>query len=132
MSILNKIVKKDDKEVQESAKEVKTPKAEKKTGLKETPVHYFSIITHPHISEKAFDINAQGQYVFVVSDNANKTEIKKAIESFYKVKVSSVNIVSVPGKPKRYRGRVVIKSGFKKAVVTLKKGSTIDVMEAVK
>lgn len=132
MSILNKISKKEDKEIQEAGKEMKTVKTEKKSGSKETPVHYFSIITHPHISEKAFDINAQGQYVFVVSLEANKSEIKKAIESFYKVKVASVNIVSVPGKPKRYRGKLVIKNGFKKAIVTLKKGSTIDVMEAVK
>lgn len=138
MSILNKIIKEkeeDGKVTGDGSKtktaRVKEPavKKEKKSGPKVTPIHYFNIITRPHISEKAFDINERGQYVFVVSDEANKSEIAKAIENFYKVVVSSVNIVRVPNKPKRYKGVMGVKSGYKKAIVTLKKGSKIDVME---
>lgn len=138
MSILNKIIKEKEEDgkvagdgSKAKAAGVKEPavKKEKKSGPKVTPIHYFNIITRPHISEKAFDINEKGQYVFVVSDEANKSEIAKAIENFYKVVVSSVNIVRVPSKPKRYKGVVGVKSGYKKAIVTLKKGSKIDVME---
>lgn len=139
MSILNKIIKKEEEEgkVAEEGAKIKAKskkkevvvKQEKKSGPKITPIHYFSIITRPHISEKAFDINERGQYVFVVSDEANKSEIAKAIENFYKVVVSSVNIVRVPNKPKRYKGVMGVKSGYKKAIVTLKKGSKIDIME---
>jgi len=140
MSILNKIIKKDDKKAEDAQVKPKTVKRESKPKVAKvarvksgvTPIHYFEIIKRPYISEKAFTINAMGQYVFLVSDAANKTEIKKAIESAYKVKVSGVNITYAKPKPKRYKGYQSTRSGFKKAVVTLQKGSTIDIMEGVK
>jgi len=138
MSILNKIIKKEDETgaapKQAKKKAVKTVKAEKpkRVSKGETPVHYFEIIKTPYISEKAFALNAKGQYVFLVDDRANKNEIKKAVEKAYKVTVAGVNITSAKPKPKRYRGFEHERSGFKKAVVTLKKGSTIDVMEGAK
>lgn len=143
MSILNKIIKKGDKadekkpEAAADTKAVKRaakPKVEKVARVKSgvVPMHYFEIIKQPYISEKAFAINAMGQYVFLVADGANKTEIKKAIEQAYKVKVSGVNITKAKPKPKKYKGYPTTRSGFTKAVVTLKKGSTIDIMEGVK
>lgn len=140
MSILNKIIKKDEEgEIKAAAKpkaakaaaKPKTPKVARVKGT-ETPLHYFEIIKQPYISEKAFAINELGQYVFLVDGAANKSEIKKAIEKAYKVKVAGVNITNAKPKPKRYRGFTNTRSGFKKAVVTLQKGSTIDVMEGVK
>lgn len=138
MSILNKIIKKDDEQAApakpKAAKKEVRPKAVKvprtKSGI--VPVHYFEIIKRPYISEKAFTINAMGQYVFLVDGGANKTEIKKAIEQTYKVKVLGVNITNAKPKPKRYKGFENTRSGFKKAVVTLVKGSTIDIMESAK
>ncbi len=141
MSILNKIIKKEDdkKEKKAPAKAAKTVKkavkpktvvARTKSGI--TPVHYHEIIKSPYISEKAFAGSSLGQYVFLVDGSANKSEIKKAIEKAYKVKVASVNITNAKPKPKRYRGYENVRSGFKKAVVTVAKGSTIDVMESVK
>jgi len=140
MSILNKIIKKDDEKAPaaetkaKAVKRVAKPKAPKAVRAKSgtTPVHYFEIIKRPYISEKAFTINAMGQYVFVVEDGANKSEVKKAVEKAYKVKVASVNITSAKPKPKRYRGYENTRSGFKKAVVTLAKGSTLDIMEGIK
>lgn len=141
MSILNKIIKKDDEKKEKKApvkakavKKAVKPKvataARTKSGV--TPVHYHEIIREPYISEKAFAVGSMGKYVFLVDSDANKSEIKKAIEKAYKVKVASVNITNAKPKPKRYRGYENVRSGFKKAVVTLVKGSTIDVMESVK
>lgn len=142
MSILNKIIKKEDeagkkapaKKVAAKAKTAKkaAPKPVKRVATGETPIHYFEIIKRPYISEKAFAINAMGQYVFLVEDKTNKSEIKKAIEKAYKVSVTSVNITKAKPKPKTYKGIKNTRSGFKKAVVTLAKGTTIDVMESAK
>lgn len=140
MSILNKIIKKEDetakpkqakKKVARPAKAAKVA-APKRVSKGETPVHYFEIIKRPYISEKAFALNAEGQYVFLVDDKANKNEIKKAIEKAYKVSITGVNITNAKSKPKKYKGYANTRSGFKKAVITLKKGSTIDVMEGAK
>lgn len=139
MSILNKIIKKDEEgdkqapapKAKKAAAQPKAPKVARVKGT-ETPVHYFEIIKQPYISEKAFAGSALGQYVFLVDGEANKSEIKKAIEKAYKVKVTGVNITNAKPKPKKYRGFANTRSGFKKAVVSLQKGSTIDVMEGVK
>jgi large subunit ribosomal protein L23 len=142
MSILNKIIKKEDetgakapaKKAAARPKAVKkaAPAAPKRVSSGETPLHYFEIIKRPYISEKAFTANAQGQYVFLVDGKANKSEIKKAIEKAYKVTVKGVNITNAKPKPKAYRGVKNTRSGFKKAIITLPKGTTIDVMESAK
>ena len=113
-------------------KKVKTVSKTKKVAKEKIPVHHFEIIRKPHISEKAFNLESEGKYVFVVSPSANKVEIKKAIQNLYGVVVKSVNIVKAPSKPKRFKGVPGIKSGYKKAVITLAKGSKIDVMKETK
>lgn len=148
MSILNKIIKKkdekEDKTVSEGTKEkkvvnkktvekeTKANKKNKKVSKDKIPNHYFDLVKKPHISEKTFNLSNENQYVFVVSDSANKSEIKKAIGSLYGVSVVSVNVISVPSKPKRFKGRQGIKSGYKKAIVKLAKGNTIDLMKEAK
>lgn len=132
MSILNKMIPKNNDDADKKVvakKAVKTKKVADKTSM---ATHYFDLITFPYISEKAFDVNQLGQYVFVVNNQANKVEIRKAIENFYKVVVKSVNIVITPHKPKLVKGRVSRVSGFKKAIVTLQAGSKIDVMDPSK
>lgn len=80
------------------------------------------------ITEKAVNMSGFGKYIFMVSRKANKSEIKKAIESIYKVKVAGVNVINVAGKSKRL-GRSVGKTpAYKKAIVTLKEGHKIDVL----
>lgn len=85
----------------------------------------FAII-QPRISEKSVQLNKMGKYVFLVSLKSNKVEVKKAIEKAYKVHVTQVNIIRNKTKAivfGRFQGT---RSAFKKAVVTLKKGESID------
>lgn len=85
-----------------------------------------SALIKPIISEKANFLSADGVYVFHVEPDANKFEIKKAVEDLYKVSVTRVNLISVKPKARIYRGRPGFKQGFKKAMVQLKKGDKID------
>ncbi|MBF0618852.1 MAG: 50S ribosomal protein L23 [Candidatus Omnitrophica bacterium] len=78
-------------------------------------------------TEKGAMIEKDRQYIFRVATPATKTEIKKAVEEIYKVKVQAVNVTNVPGKRKRVRMQYGYKSDWKKAVVTLKEGSKIEV-----
>ena len=78
-------------------------------------------------TEKSTLIEKARQYIFRVITPATKTEIKKAVEEIYKVKVQSVNVINVPGKKKRVRQKYGYSSDWKKAVVTLKEGSKIEV-----
>jgi large subunit ribosomal protein L23 len=88
------------------------------------------LIKHAWITEKSTDLSGLRKYVFIVDRKANKSEIKKAIESIYKVKVSGVNIINTKGKQKRLGRSLGKTSAFKKAVVTLKEGEKIDIVPA--
>lgn len=77
-------------------------------------------------TEKSTRQEPRGQYLFLVSKEANKLQIRRSVEQIYKVKVSTVNTVIVPGKIKRVRYQAGKTPDFKKALVTLKAGSTID------
>jgi len=88
-----------------------------------------NILVKPVISEKSYTLaNASNKYTFVVESGVNKIEIKSAVETKYKVKVETVNIVIKPGKMKRdwKTNRKSRKSDIRKAIVTLKKGDKID------
>ncbi|MEA3412307.1 MAG: 50S ribosomal protein L23 [Pseudomonadota bacterium] len=85
------------------------------------------ILVSPHLSEKSTtSADALGQHVFRVLPNATKREIKGAVETLFKVKVQSVNVVSVKGKRKRHGQRAGIRSDWKKAYVRLESGQDID------
>jgi large subunit ribosomal protein L23 len=94
----------------------------------------FSAIIRPVVSEKSTVLGEQGKYVFEVAPEANKIQIKHAIEEAFankKVQVSAVNILHVSGKVRR-RGRSVgMTRSWKKAVVTLKAGQRLDLFEGV-
>ena len=83
------------------------------------------IIKNPRITEKASSMVEQNAYTFDVEQNANKTEIKKAISQIYKVTPERINILSIPDKHVFVRGKKGTKGGGKKAVVYLKKGDEI-------
>lgn len=89
------------------------------------------IILSPVVTEKSTRLAEVGQYVFRVATDANKFEIGAAIEKLFEVQVLSVNTVNVLGKTKRFRGRIGFRSDFKKAIVTLKGGQTIDLSARV-
>jgi len=87
-----------------------------------------SCLKSAHITEKAGDLAEKNQYVFRAYPEANKINIKKAIEQTFKVNVIAVNIINVPRK-KRKLGKISgWKKEFKKAIVVIKKGQTIELM----
>ncbi len=98
-----------------------------KSGNRISLERAYDIIKSPMVTEKTTLISQYRQFAFQVADDANKIEIKEAIEQIFKVKVSSVNTLNRPGKTKIFRGRVGKRSATKKAIVTLQEGHTIDV-----
>ncbi|MBI5079086.1 50S ribosomal protein L23 [Candidatus Wolfebacteria bacterium] len=119
MSILNKFKK---EEKQTGEKKVKTTVS---IGTFSQPA---LLVKQAWISERAGDLSVLGKYIFIVEKKANKPEIKKAIESIYKVNVVGVNIVNVKGKTKRLGKSLGKTSAYKKAIITLKNGQKIDTM----
>jgi large subunit ribosomal protein L23 len=87
----------------------------------------FDLVLSPVITEKATRGSEHNQVTFRVPLTATKPEIKTAVEGLFKVKVEAVNTIVVKGKVKQFRGRIGRRSDFKKAIVTLAAGQTIDV-----
>ena len=88
------------------------------------------IIVSPVVSEKSYGLIDEGKYTFVVAPDANKTEIKLAIEKIFNVKVASVNTLNRQGKTRRTRFGMGKRKDTKRAIVTLSSGS-IDIFTAV-
>lgn len=87
-----------------------------------------SIIKKPFVTEKTAGMSLQGKYVFVVQGDTTKSEVKKVVESHYKVHVVKVDVINTRPKARR-RGRVLgMRPSFKKAIVTLKKGEKLDIL----
>jgi len=85
------------------------------------------IILAPVVSEKTTDLQEEGKYTFRVAPEANKVEIWKAVEELWKVKVSKVNTIKVRGKFRRMGRHAGYTSGWKKAIVTLESGHSIEI-----
>ena len=91
---------------------------------------YRDVLVRPLITEKSTDLMEQGQYAFEVLREANKIQIREAVEKTFKVKVKAVNTLNMPRKLRR-RGRTIGSvPGWKKAVVTLQPGERIDIFES--
>ena len=88
-------------------------------------------ITSPRITEKATSLSEQNKIVFKVHDGASKRSIKKSVEKIFKVNVIKVNTINQKGKTKFTRGKKTNKPGYKKAIVTLKKGQSIDLSTGI-
>tara|TARA_B100000029_G_scaffold269807_1_gene265119 strand:+ start:1653 stop:1946 length:294 start_codon:yes stop_codon:yes gene_type:complete len=93
--------------------------------------NYLDTIISPNITEKATSLSEFNKVVFTVHKGANKSSIKKSIEKIFKVNVIKINTINQRGKNKMVRGKRSKKSGFKKAIVTLKKGQSIDLATGV-
>lgn len=85
------------------------------------------VIIRPVISERAYDLMELNKYTFEVAKTATKVEIAKAVEEIFGVKVLKVNTSNVKGKPKRVRYATGYTRSWKKAIVTLAEGDTIDI-----
>ncbi len=94
-------------------------------------INYIDSIRSPIITEKATILSEQNKTVFKVHDSANKKIIKKNIEKIFKVNVVKINIINQKTKQKMKQGRKSFRSGYKKAIVTLKKGQSIDLTSGV-
>tara|TARA_Y100000590_G_scaffold391408_1_gene467978 strand:+ start:1795 stop:2088 length:294 start_codon:yes stop_codon:yes gene_type:complete len=92
---------------------------------------HLDIIISPKITEKATSLSEFNKIVFKVHNGASKKAIKKSIEKIFKVNVIKINTINLKGKTKMVRGKKTFKSDIKKAIVTLKKGQTIDLSTGV-
>ena len=88
-------------------------------------------IVAPAITEKATSLSEFNKMVFKVHKGASKNSIKKSIEKIFKVNVIKINTINIKGKTKLVRGKKSIKAGYKKAIVTLKKGQSIDLATGI-
>lgn len=102
-----------------AAKDAKPVKSKENTG------NAYRILVRPLVSEKSYIGAGKGQYHFIVSRDANKIEVRNAVEKVYDVKVVRVNIINVRGKARNFGKTQGRTSAWKKAIVTLKKGQTI-------
>ena len=94
-------------------------------------INFIDSIRQPIITEKATILSEQNKTVFKVHSGASKDIIKKNIEKIFKVKVIKVNIITSKGKTKVKQGKITNKPGYKKAIVTLKKGQSIDLTTGI-
>tara|TARA_B100000886_G_scaffold318676_1_gene258872 strand:- start:659 stop:976 length:318 start_codon:yes stop_codon:yes gene_type:complete len=86
----------------------------------------YEIIKRPVTTEKSTNLQQFNQYSFIVSKNSNSLEIKNAVETIFKVKVSKVNTSILRGKGKTFKGQYGFRKDTKRAIVTLNEGNTID------
>ena len=95
----------------------------------------YEVLRRPLITEKSnFQSGKLNQYAFEVASEANRTQVKDAIETLFDVKVESVNIITTPakrGRRARSRRLMVRRAGYKKAIVTLQAGQTLQIFEGV-
>tara|TARA_B100000029_G_C16767408_1_gene664176 strand:- start:53 stop:346 length:294 start_codon:yes stop_codon:yes gene_type:complete len=94
-------------------------------------VHLYDTIVSPVITEKSTNLSEQGKIVFKVPCKANKKNLKKSIEKIFKVNVTKINIINKKTRRKNTRGRKVKVLGYKKAIITLKKGQNIDLTTGI-
>jgi large subunit ribosomal protein L23 len=97
----------------------------------EVNARHYDVVLSPHITEKSTMLSEHNAVVFKVSSGASKPEIKDAVEALFNVKVTGVNTVVTKGKSKRWKGKPYQRSDFKKAIVTLAEGQTIDVTSGI-
>ena len=92
-------------------------------------LHPNEVLLAPVVSEKSYSLIGDGKYVFRVHPDAHKTQVRQAVEELFGVKVQGVNMLKVQAKPKR-RGLIKgVKPGWKKAIVQLREGESIEIFE---
>ena len=94
-------------------------------------IHLYDKIVSPMVTEKSTNLSEQNKIVFKVPACANKTNLKKNIEKIFKVNMTKINIINKQNRVKITRGKKVRVSGFKKAIITLKKGQSIDLTTGI-
>ena len=93
--------------------------------------HYLDTVISPNITEKSTSLSEFNKIVFKVNKKASKNVIKRSIEKIFKVNVIKINTINIKGKNKLIRNKKSFKPGYKKAIVTLKKGQSIDLTTGI-
>ena len=93
--------------------------------------HLYDKIISPFVTEKSTNLSEQNKVVFKVPSSANKKNLKNNIEKLFKVNVTKINIINKQNRTKLTRGKKIRVSGFKKAIITLKKGQSIDLTTGI-
>tara|TARA_B100000287_G_C20120509_1_gene578165 strand:+ start:275 stop:568 length:294 start_codon:yes stop_codon:yes gene_type:complete len=94
-------------------------------------IHLYDKILFPVVTEKSTNLSEQNKIVFKVPARANKINLKRSIEKIFKVNVTKINIINKQPRLKITRGRKVNITGYKKAIITLKKGQSIDLTTGI-
>ena len=94
-------------------------------------VHLYDKILSPVLTEKSTTLSEQNKIVFKVPNNSNKLILKKNIEKIFKVNVTKINIINKQSRKKITRGKKIKVKGYKKAIITLKKGQSIDLTTGI-
>ena len=94
-------------------------------------IHLYDKILFPVVTEKSTNLSELNKITFKVPDGANKKNLKKNIEKIFKVNVTKINIINKQNRTKLTRGKKVKISGYKKAIITLKKGQSIDLTTGI-
>ena len=94
-------------------------------------IHLYDKILSPMVTEKSTNLSEQNKIVFKVPTGANKINLKKNIEKIFKVNVTKINIINKQNRTKITKGKKIRVSGFKKAIITLKKGQSIDLTTGI-
>lgn len=142
MGFLDKFKSKKEQEVKESSdatskaskqadEEAKDQSAKVKVDIDALPEQLGDVIIHPYITEKTAVLADEGQYTFVVSMDSNKVQVKQAVKKMYGVDPKSVNTQIVRGKVVRFGREFGKRNNWKKAVVSLQEGDSIEIFEGV-
>ena len=94
-------------------------------------IHLYDKILSPLVTEKSTILSDQNKIVFKVPNSANKINLKKNIEKIFKVNVKKINIINKQPRKKIVKGKKVKVMGYKKAIITLKKGQSIDLTTGI-
>ncbi len=103
----------------------------KKEAAAAVDVRHYDVVLAPHITEKSTLLSEHNAVVFKVAGDATKPQIKAAVEALFSVTVTGVNTITAKGKTKRWKGKPYRRSDFKKAIVTLADGQSIDVTTGI-
>ena len=94
-------------------------------------IHLYDKILSPLVTEKSTNLSEQNKIVFKVPSNANKKNLKNSLEKIFKVNVTKINIINRQNRTKLARGKKIKVPGYKKAIITLKKGQSIDLTTGI-
>ena len=94
-------------------------------------IHLYDKILSPFVTEKSTNLSDQNKIIFKVPNKANKINLKKNIEKIFKVNVTKINIINKQARKKIVKGKKVQVMGHKKAIITLKKGQSIDLTTGI-